>query len=226
ISPDTSPTAGTSIWRMGSFIAVQNPQLRRPIRKRQAKSLKVRVPRADLRLDCRKLLVAPFNSGRILQPPRRYIVEGPAAIEKRFLTCVLLPAPDNHVAVPRLQFNQPRLPSRLLTRDQRRTGPAEDIENGVPSLAAVAERPLDQFHRLHRRMFEVRHGPLDGPHVALITCTAPEVIRSVAPPIEDRLVHPLVVRTAQREMVLRPNHERRPVAPSVRECPEERVQFR
>ena len=156
----------------------QQPQLRRPVLKRQAKSFEVRVARADLCLDCRKLLVAPFDSGRILQPPRRYIIESSAAVEKRFLTRVLLPAPDDHIAVPRLQLDQPRLPPRLLARDQRRAGPAEDIENRVARLAAVADRPLDQFDRLHRRVFEVRHGPLDEPHVALVPRAAPEVIRA------------------------------------------------
>src|ERR1017187_4668185 len=55
---------------------------------------------------------------------------------------------------------------------------------------------------------------------------APEVLRPVAPAIKDRLVHPLVVRPAQSEMVLGPDHEGGPVASGVGERPEERVQLR
>src|ERR1022692_2431384 len=55
-----------------------------------------------------------------------------------------------------------------LARDKRGPRPAERIEDRVAGLAAVAERTLDEFHRLHRGVLQVRHGPLDEPHVALV----------------------------------------------------------
>jgi hypothetical protein len=61
----------------------------------------------------------------------------------------------NHVAILRVQLNEPRLPSRLLARDQRRTRPAEDIEYRVARLAAVANRALNQLHWLHGRVLHV-----------------------------------------------------------------------
>ena len=59
---------------------------------------------------------------------------------------------QDHVAVLRLQFNQPRLSARLLARDQRGPGATEWIKDRIARLAAVPERTLDEFHRLHGRV--------------------------------------------------------------------------
>src|ERR1017187_4821063 len=123
-----------------------------------------------------------------------------------------LPSPHDHIAVSRLQFDQPCLAPGLLARDQRRAGPAEDIKHRIPALAAVAHGALHQLDRLHRRVQIVDVGLLDEPHVALVAGAAPEVVRALTPAVEDRLVLPLVVRPPHRERVLRPDYGRAPVA--------------
>jgi hypothetical protein len=49
-----------------ALLVFNDPQLRRPVRESQAQALKVGITGADLRFDCRNLLVAPFDSNRIL----------------------------------------------------------------------------------------------------------------------------------------------------------------
>src|SRR5579872_3979868 len=73
----------------------------------------------------------------------------------------------DHIAILRVQLNQSGLPSRLLAGDQCGPGSAEDIENRVTRLAAVANRALNQLRRLHGRVLYVGHGPFDEPHIAL-----------------------------------------------------------
>ena len=74
-------------------------------------------------------------------------------------------------------------------------------------------------------MLQVRHWPLDEPHVTLIAGTAPEMVRALAPSVQDRFVLPLVIGPAQREMVLGPNDECGPVPTGVGEGLVQRVQF-
>src|ERR1700682_1756374 len=81
---------------------------------------------------------------------RDVAVAFPVGFKLCFLPGELLPTADDHVAVLRLQLNQPRLPYRLLARDQRGDDPAERIENRVARLTAVSERTLDELHWLHR----------------------------------------------------------------------------
>src|ERR1039458_7480401 len=125
----------------------------------------------------------------------RQIVESAAGVGvPRDITRVFLPATNRHVAVPGLQFDQPCLPARLLARADRCPGSSKRVEDGVARLAAVAERALDQFHRLHRRVLLAAGGPLDEPDVALVPCAAPEVLGSLAPAVENRFVLALIVR--------------------------------
>ena len=50
------------------------------------------------------------------------------------------------------------------------------------------------------------------PDICLVSVAAPEVIGSLLPAVQDRFVLTLVIRSAQREGVLGPNHESRPLA--------------
>src|SRR6516225_10058831 len=52
--------------RHASHTPLQHPQLRTPIRQRQAQALEVRMPRTDLSLDGRDLPAAAFDSCRHL----------------------------------------------------------------------------------------------------------------------------------------------------------------
>jgi hypothetical protein len=53
---------------------------------------------------------------------------------------------------------------------------------------------------------------LDCPHIALVAVAAPMARRALGPSVQDRLVLALVVGTAQREGILRPDDEGRPFA--------------
>src|ERR1017187_7894478 len=79
-------------------------------------------------------------------------VASPVGFKLCFLPRVILPPAHDHVTVLRVQFDDPRLAVGALARDQRRTRPAEGIEDRIARLAAVPERALDKFHRLHGRV--------------------------------------------------------------------------
>ncbi len=144
----------------------------------------------------------------------------------RDLASESLPPPDDHVTVLRVEFDEPRLTPGLLARDDRRARATERVQNRVLALAAVPKRALDQLDRLHRRVLQVRHGPLDRPDVSLVPIAAPEVVVAFPPAVQDRLVLPLVIRPAKREVVLRPDHEGGPVAARVGERLVQRMQLR
>src|SRR5579862_1598677 len=67
---------------------------------------------------------------------------------------------------------------------------------------------------------------VDEPNVALVPRTTPEVFRSLPPTVQDWFILPLVVRTPEREDVLRPNHECGPVAAGGFKSCFQRVQLR
>jgi hypothetical protein len=69
---------------------------------------------------------------------------------------------------------------------QGRPGPAEGVEHDVPGLARIADRPLDQRHRLHRRVQVVPGRLVDEPYVALIPRSAPLAV--ARPESSDRLI--------------------------------------
>ena len=65
-----------------------------------------------------------------------------------------------------------------------------------------------------------------APHVALVSVAAPMVLGAFFPPIENGLVHSLVVGPSEREVIFGPNHERRPVAARRLKAPLQGVQLR
>ena len=115
------------------------------------------------------------------------------ALQHRLLAGPRLPALNDHVAVLRVELDQPRLTPGLLAGDQRRARAAERVEHDVRALARVPDRPLDQRHGLHRGMQIVARRLVDEPDVALVPRAAPVMIVAVAPAVEDRLVLALVV---------------------------------
>src|SRR5918996_4810584 len=149
-----------------------------------------------------------------------------AAIQNRRAAAERLPAQDDHVDVLRIELDQPRLASRLLAYDQGRARAAERVQHDVPGLARVADRPLDQRHRLHGRMKIVPGWLVEEPDVTLIPGPAPVVVGTVLPAVQDRLVLALVVGAPKREGVLRPDDERRPPTAGGPESPLQRVQLR
>ena len=72
----------------------------------------------------------------------------------------------------------------------------------------------------------VFHGLVHEPDIALIPRTAPEMLMAVFPAIQDRLVLALIISTAQREGVFRPDDEGRPFAARLRKRAVERMKLR
>ena len=148
------------------------------------------------------------TDGRIstITPPqlrarRRSLRSSPVAFQRRLLARPRLPALNDHVAVLRVELDQPRLATGLLAGDQRRARAAERIKHNVAGFARVADRPLDQGDGFHRGMEIVARRLVHEPDVALIPRATPVMIVTVAPAVEDRLVLALVVGAAEREGV-------------------------
>jgi hypothetical protein len=67
---------------------------------------------------------------------------------------------------------------------------------------------------------------VEEPHVALISGSAPVVIVTFAPAIENRFVLPLVIGAAEGEGVLRPDYEGAPLPAGRSERRLQRVELR
>ncbi len=67
---------------------------------------------------------------------------------------------------------------------------------------------------------------VEEPHVALVAGAAPVVIGALLPAVQDRFVLALVIRPPEREGVLRPDHEGRPLAAGLAERLLQRVELR
>ena len=95
-------------WRNRSqpCARLQQPQLRRPVRQRQAEPLEVLVASPDLGFDFRDLPAAAFHSYGHLLALGGNLVEGPAvAVELGLLPAQFLPALHAHVHVFRIQLD-------------------------------------------------------------------------------------------------------------------------
>ena len=93
--------------RLFSFLfRFENAQLRRPVRKRQTQTLKIRIASAQLRFDGCDFAAATFHSRRDSNPLGFDFLEGPAiAVERRLLARERLPALDHDIDVLRVQFD-------------------------------------------------------------------------------------------------------------------------
>src|SRR5688572_19459513 len=78
-----------------------------------------------------------------------HLVEGPA-VERRLLSGRLHPAPDDHVAVARVELDTPRAATGLLGGQDRGPGAAEGIEHECATLARVLDGAPHQGRRLRR----------------------------------------------------------------------------
>ena len=169
---------------------------------------------------CRESRLCNHSSGSDLDqqhlPKSRYTASRALAISSKARTSPFRPAvPPLHSCQRRTITSQyfgsssTAAPAgRLLARDQGGARAAERVQHDVPALARVPDRPLDQRHRLHGRMQIVPRRLVDKPDVALVPRPAPVPIVPRRPAVQNRLILPLIVGAAERERVLRPDHER------------------
>src|SRR5258708_5569614 len=122
------------------------------------------------------------------------------------------PPADNDVDILRLQLHYCGRPAGLLAGDQRGSRSPERIEHAVAAPAAIANRPLNQTHRLHGGMKAIHLGLGHEPYIALVASSAPEMLLLIPPAIQNRFVAALVIGSSQCETVLGPNQECRPVS--------------
>jgi len=101
----------------------------------------------------------------------------------------------------------------------------ERIKHHVPLAAGVANGTFHKADRFHGRVQVILVGPVYVPHIALIARTAPAPFHSLGPAIKDRLILALIVGPPQRETVLGPYHEGRPMPACFHERRLQRVQF-
>jgi hypothetical protein len=104
-----------------------------------------------------------------------------------------------------------------LRRDERGARSAEWIEDDVSGLGRVTNGAFDQCDRLHGRVEVVLHRLIQEPHIPLVAITAPIVIGALLPAIQERFILALIIRTTEREGVLRPDHEGGPLAAGLAE---------
>src|SRR5690349_412319 len=118
---------------------------------------------------------------------------------------IFLPPPHDYLGVSRIDLHQPRLSLEPLAADQRRTGPAEQVNDDIAGLAAVQQRPFDQLDRLHRRVQPIASRLVFLPERALGAIAVPSVALPGQVRIEDWLVAELVAPKAPREGILGPD---------------------
>ena len=85
--------------------------------------------------------------------------------------------------------------------------PPKTSKTRSPRPAAVLDRPLDQFDRLHGRMQSIDTRLIATPHIPLIPIPAPMPGATLLPTVQQRFVLPLVVGASQGERIFRPDHE-------------------
>jgi len=95
--------------------------------------------------------------------------------------------------------------------------PPNGSKNQIARPAAVGERLFNQRHGLHGRMQIVDFWFGNKPHISLVPRAAPKAFRSLTPTIQNRFVLSLVIGSAQREVVLRPDQKGRKMAARFRE---------
>ena len=154
------------------------------------------------------------------------IVALPRRIESGGSPRLILPSLHCHIGILWIELDQPRPPPSPLGGDQRRARAAEWIEDDIAALGRIADGTLNQPDRFHRRVQIVLRGLVEEPDIALVAIATPVVIGTLLPAVEDRFVLALVVRAAEREGVLRPDHEGRPLATSLAEGRLQRVELR
>jgi hypothetical protein len=74
----------------------------------------------------------------------RRIVEKPTIFVAGLLPAPILPSADDHIAILRVDLNEPGNSSVFHARDQRRTSAAESIQHDIAVTAAVQNRIRDQ----------------------------------------------------------------------------------
>jgi len=140
-----------------------------------------------------------------LQPFRCNVIECPPINREPGISPgELLKSPNSTIHISWIELDQSTFPVGFFASDQRAARTRKAIEDRIPRLAAVPNCPLNQLHRLLGGMQFVDRGFVYQPQITLVTRAAPEVLCALAPPIEDRLVLPLVVGPPQRKVALGP----------------------
>jgi len=67
-----------------------------------------------------------------------------------------LVAPANNIRIAPVQFHQPGRAAATLACDERGTRSSKQVHDHIARLAAIQQRALDQFHRLHGGMQAIR----------------------------------------------------------------------
>jgi hypothetical protein len=164
------------------------------------------MPGANLAFDGRDLRAASGDSCGLLVTFLGYLIEGaPVAVENGRRSHVVHVPLANDIGVARIQFHQPGFPAAALAGDHRGARSAEQVHHDVAGLAAVQQRALDQFHRLHRGMQAICRRFIFLPQRALRLISTPRVALPGHVRIEDRLVPEFVAAEAPGESVLRPD---------------------
>jgi hypothetical protein len=95
--------------------------------------------------------------------------------------------------------------AELFASNERGTGAAEGIVDGLASAAAVGDHAGHQFHRLGRRVQVADVRLIDLEHVVL-TAVVDEIVRGLwQPPVQNRLVTVMIVGHPDDEMMLHPS---------------------
>jgi hypothetical protein len=121
------------------------------------------------------------------------------------LAGVLLPPTDDDIHVARINFHQPGVSLTTFANDQRRSRAAEEVQDVVAGLAAIAQRALNQLDRLHGRMLSIRRRLLLLPQRRLRPVSVPRILLSCHVAVKDRFVLELVAAKAPGERVFRPD---------------------
>src|SRR5215831_11848001 len=145
-----------------------------------------------------------LNSVRFLMTLASNFFKGlRSRIEPGTPTREVLPALDDDIDKDGIQFHQARSSTGLLTGDHGGASASEQVQDDISSLAAVADRALDQLDRLLRGMLVMNGGvPAGLPDIGLVPVPVPRM----PGPIEDELVLRPIVGLAEAEMFLVPHN--------------------
>ena len=115
--------------------------------------------------------------------------------------CKFSPAFYDHIDILRIAFHQVGFAFGHFARHQRRTRTAEAIQYALTRLAAVADRHLDQLHRLLCGMhIGTGRAPAATEHIRLRGVTVPS-----AWAVQDQLILGPIVGKAQTDGLLVPH---------------------
>ena len=161
---------------------------------------------AQLLFYVRDLAVAAIDSCRCrLRSAIPLAERRPTCFVHGSLAGVLLPAPNDHVGVLRVQFHQPCFSRASFAGNQRRSRAAEEVSYNIAGLAAIEQSPFHQLDGLHRGVQPVRRRLLLLPERALRFVPVPRILLACDMAVEQGLVLEFIPSKSPRERVLGPD---------------------